>query len=206
MATVMSIPIKKKKKGSSTASLEKGNFYFCLSCHQAKNNRSGNTEFCEDADNAPRLRWREKSGQIRGASRGWPPFPRSGAPGAFASSFLFFLFLVNSSCSDLWSFVFDPTSQMGLGTGRTLAAFVLVGFVVISKDQGRVRVLGVAKKHRVTVGGSQRAQRWPARELGPQHGSLYLARADAQTEPRAGPRGFGALAETLGLPATFQPV
>lgn len=39
------------KKGSSTASLKKGHFYFFLSCHCAKNNRRGNIEFCKEADN-----------------------------------------------------------------------------------------------------------------------------------------------------------
>lgn len=52
MVMVMSILIKKKKKKRILNSfIKRGNFYFFLSCHCAKNNRRGNIGFCKEADN-----------------------------------------------------------------------------------------------------------------------------------------------------------
>lgn len=150
------------------------------------------------------VHWREQSGRFAGLVASGRLPPRRWLRGL--SRPLCFPFLCfNSSCSDLWSFVFDPASRRGLGPRRTLEGFLPVGFITTSQDQGRVRVRRVARKHRATAGGSQLAQRWAARERGPQPGSLYVA----QTEPRRRPRGFGAPAETLaslplfGQRATF---
>lgn len=76
------------KKGSSTASLKKGHFYFFLSCHCAKNNRRGNIEFCKEADNGASCLHHERqesSYGFAGEVVDGPPFsglaaPREGAP------------------------------------------------------------------------------------------------------------------------------
>ena len=120
MVMVMSIPI---KKGSPTASLERGNFYFFLSCHCAKNNRRGNIGFCRETDNGASCLhcwWRESSYQFAGGVM-MAPFFRIGCSmgglclSLFLSLALFFFslsfsffpsFLLPSLPSFLLEFVF----------------------------------------------------------------------------------------------------
>lgn len=106
MVTVMSIPI---KKGSPTASLERGNFYFFLSCHCAKNNRRGNIGFCKETDNGASCLhcwWRESSYQFAGGVM-MAPFFRIGCAmgGLCLSSFLFFWGVFSLSFSFFPSFL-----------------------------------------------------------------------------------------------------
>lgn len=115
------------KKWIPNSFIKKGNFYFFLSCHCAKNNRRGNIGFCKEADNGAsclHCPWWEGSYQFAGRVM-MAPFSRSGAPwegSSFLSSFHFFLspslfpsfhpsFLLEPGCFWLW-----PNSQVGLET------------------------------------------------------------------------------------------
>lgn len=164
------------KKGSSTASLKKGHFYFFLSCHCAKNNRRGNIEFCKEADNGASClhhERRESSYGFAGEVVDGPPFsglaaPREGAP--------------PTTCLSLKNFFLLESVVVWLGPSISDGFRDLpVRFIVPCKVQGHAQDLQVIRKLRLTWGGSQLAQLRTTSKRCPWYVNLYLARAEAQT-------------------------